>query len=271
MNSLISSLQPLGTLASISLADLQSEAAFLTRRDRKYLVPLADAQSLLAKIDESVRVLEIDGRRSFDYLTPYFDDSEHSAYMSAARRRPNRFKVRTRLYTDSGICLLEVKVRDARGRTVKHRIEHDASSLHWMADHEREWLRRFPQVAPYANRIAYCMSTRYHRVTLVLPDGAGRVTIDNDLVFALPNGESRALPDHLIVETKGPGTPTSIDRLLWRHGYRPVSVSKFTAGLSLLLPTLPANHWHRIRNQFAEFSIQEDGEALTQLTAVISG
>jgi hypothetical protein len=259
MKSLISSLHPLDTRTPISLAELQSEAAFLTRRDRKYLVPIGEAQTLLAGIDDSVRVLEIDGRRSFEYLTPYFDDNEHSAYLSAARRRPNRFKVRTRLYTDSGICLLEVKVRDARGRTVKHRIEHDAASLHLMTDHEREWLQRFPQVAPYAHRIAHCMTTRYHRVTLVLPGGAGRVTIDRDLVFALPNGESRALPDHLIVETKGPGNPTTVDRLLWRHGYRPVSVSKFTAGLSLLLPDLPANRWHRIRNQFAAASCLESG------------
>lgn len=257
MNNLVSSLQPLEAFSPISLTELQSEAAFLTRRDRKYLVPMVEAQSLLAEIDTSVRVLEIDGRRSFEYLTPYFDDNEHSSYMSAARRRPNRFKVRTRLYADSGICLLEVKVRDARGRTVKHRIEHDAASLQLMADHEREWLQRFPQVAPYAHRITHCMTTRYHRVTLVLPDGAGRVTLDRDLVFALPNGESRALPDHLIIETKGPGGPTTVDRLLWRHGYRPVSVSKFTAGLSLLMPSLPANHWHRIRNQFAEASCAE--------------
>lgn len=257
MNELIASLELLDSLPPITLSELQSEAAFLTRRDRKYLIPITDAPSLLAEINRSVRVLEIDGRRSFEYLTPYFDDSEHSSYLSAARRRPNRFKVRTRLYTDSGICLLEVKVRDARGRTVKHRIEHDAASLHSMADHEREWLQRFPQVAPYANRIAHCMTTRYHRVTLVLPDGEGRVTLDRDLVFALPDGESRALPDHLIVETKGPGNPTTVDRLLWRHGHRPVSVSKFTAGLSLLIPELPANRWHRLRNQFAEASCCE--------------
>jgi hypothetical protein len=49
---------------SISLAELQAEAAFLTRSDRKYLVPVAALDQALAGLDPAVRVLEIDGRRS---------------------------------------------------------------------------------------------------------------------------------------------------------------------------------------------------------------
>ena len=257
MTDTIAALERLDALPPISLAELQAEAAFLTRRDRKYLVPVDAAGAVLAGIDPAVRGLEIDGRRIFGYLTPYFDDGAYSAYLRAARRRPNRFKVRTRLYTDSGICHLEVKVRDARGRTVKHRIEHDPASPERLADAERAWLGAFPHVAPYADRLRHCMTTRYQRTTLVLPQGAGRVTIDRDLIFALPSGESYALPCHLVIETKGPGGPTSVDRLLWRHGFRPVSMSKFAAGLSLLVPELPANRWHRLRNQLAAASCGE--------------
>ncbi len=247
MTTMIEPIGPLDLLPPVSVTALQAEAGFLTRRDRKYLVPVDAAGALLAGFDPASRVLEIDGRRSFGYLTPYFDDGAYSAYLRAARRRPNRFKVRTRLYTDSGNCQLEVKVRDARGRTVKHRIEHAAASLEHLADAERAWLRTFPQVAPYADRLHHCMTTRYQRTTLVLPDGAGRVTIDRDLIFVLPTGESCSLPRHLVIETKGAGRPTAVDRLLWRHGFRPVSVSKFACGLSLLVPGLPANRWHRLR------------------------
>jgi hypothetical protein len=256
----IAALAWLAALPPISLAELQAEAAFLTRWDRKYLVPVEAAGAVLAGIDPAVRVLEIDGRRSFGYLTPYFDDGAYAAYLRAARRRPNRFKVRTRLYTDSGVCRLEVKVRDARGRTVKHRIEHDAAPER-LADAERAWLGGFPQVAPYADRLRHCLTTRYRRTTLVLPDGAGRVTIDRDLVFALPSGEARALPRHLVIETKGAGGPTAVDRLLWRHGFRPVSMSKFAAGLSLLVPELPANRWHRLRERLAAASWEEHVES----------
>ena len=240
----------LGALPPISRAELQAEAAFLTRRDRKYLVPIAAAGALLAGLGPGVRVLEIDGRRSFGYLTPYFDDDAYAAYRRAARRRPDRFKVRTRLYTNSGDCQIEVKTRDARGRTVKHRLPHDGTPER-LADAERAWLGRFPQVAPYADRLRHCLTTRYRRTTLVLPGGSGRVTIDRGLVFALPSGEFRALPGHLVIETKGAGRPTAVDRLLWRHGFRPVAMSKFACGLSLLVPALPANRWHRLRHQLA--------------------
>ena len=261
LTTMIEPIGPLDLLPPISLADLQAEAAFLTRRDRKYLVPVDAVGTILEGLDPASRVLEIDGRRGFGYLTPYFDDGAYSAYLRAARRRPDRFKVRTRLYIDSGLCRLEVKVRDARGRTVKHRTEHDAASLEHLADGERAWLSAFPQVAPYADRLRHCLTTRYQRTTLVLPDGTGRVTIDRDLVFALPSGESYALPRHLVVETKGTGRPTAVDRLLWRHGFRPVAMSKFACGMSLLVAGLPANRWHRLRTRLTAAPTQTPHQA----------
>ena len=56
-------LPPLEDLPSVGLADLNNEAALLTRKDRKYLVPLEVARVLLAQ--DGLLVLEIDGRRSF--------------------------------------------------------------------------------------------------------------------------------------------------------------------------------------------------------------
>ncbi|MCC6791894.1 MAG: polyphosphate polymerase domain-containing protein, partial [Thermomicrobiales bacterium] len=221
---------PIEALPAISLADLQAEAAFLTRSDRKYLAPLPAVETLLAGIDPGTRVLEIAGRRSFIYRTPYFDDEALTSYFGAARVKRDRFKVRTRLYADSGLCQLEVKVRDCRGRTVKHRVAHDLASLDELTVDDQTWLRAFPQVAPHADELRHCLTTSYRRFTLVLPDGAGRVTVDRDLVFALPGGRALSIPAVAIVETKGPGGPTAVDRLLWRQGHRPVALSKFAVG-----------------------------------------
>lgn len=238
-------------MPSISLAELESEAAFLTRRDRKYLVPACALGALLARIDETTRVLEIEGQRAFGYMTPYFDTDKFASYLGATRCRPHRFKVRTRLYTNSGRCQLEVKVRDGRGRTVKHRIDHDAALLGELTDADRAWLYAFAQIGPHAEQLHHCITTHYRRITLVLPDAAGRVTIDRDLAFALPDGRGSALPSYGIIETKGPGHATALDRLLWSRGYRPVPFSKFAIGLSLLTPGLPANRWHRLRTYLA--------------------
>lgn len=240
---------PLAHLDRISLPDLQTEAEFLTREDRAYLVPLETAAEMVASTEHATRVLEIDGRNDFTYVSPYFDDADNTAYLSAARGRAARFKVRTRLYQDSGLCMLELKVRDGRGRTVKYRTGHDANALEFLREPDRAWLRTFPNTARFADELRHCLTTHYLRTTLALPDGKGRVTIDRNLTFALPGGTARTLPGLAIIETKGPGHPTSFDSLLWRHGVRPESMSKFTIGRSLLVPDLPANRWHRIRTR----------------------
>ena len=241
----------LAELPGISLSELQEQAALLTRRDRKYLIPATSVGPLLAGLGREARVLEIDDRRAFGYETPYFDSDDFDAYFSALRRRPQRFKVRTRLYTDSGLCHLEVKTRDVRGRTVKQQSPHPAGELELLSGEERAWLRHFPQVAAVAGVLRHRVTTTYTRSTLLLPGETGRATIDKDLGFALPDGRRLILPGIAIVETKAAGKPTPLDHLLWRHGFRPQGISKFALGLSLLTPHLPANRWHRLRQHLA--------------------
>ena len=101
---------PLDGLPSIGLADLNREASLLTRRDRKYLVPVSLARLLVDQ--NGLLVLEIDGRRSFGYESVYFDTPDLVSYRAAAHKRRLRFKVRTRCYRDTGICSLEVKTRE---------------------------------------------------------------------------------------------------------------------------------------------------------------
>ena len=237
---------------AISLAEIQHEADFQTRRDRKYLLNADRLPDLLASLGEGTRVLEIDGRRSFSYITPYFDDAEHSSYLLAARRRPNRFKVRTRRYVASGLQMLEVKVRDAQGRTVKHRTDVTRSDLVHLGPWEREWISAFPQIGASSRALSHCMTTEYERVTLALPNRAGRVTIDHRLAFQSQSGSRCAVPELLTIETKSAGRGTDVDRLLWRMGERPVALSKFASGLSLLDPALPANRWHRTIQRIRE-------------------
>ena len=67
-------------------------------------------------------MLEIDGRRSFGYESVYFDTPQLSTYRAHLQRRRQRFKARTRTYTDSGLCMFEVKLTGARGETVKQRV-----------------------------------------------------------------------------------------------------------------------------------------------------
>lgn len=244
-------LDDFAAIAPIGLDELTGDGVddLQTRRDRKYLLPLADLGAVLAGIVPGTRVLTIDGARAFRYESVYFDTLDLASYLGAARRRPHRFKVRTRTYLDTGGCMLEVKVRDARGRTVKHRHPHDVDRRAHLDDTGRRFVASVDHAAASAHRLEPVLTTTYRRSTLLLPTatgGAARVTIDVALTWQRPDGHHARL-DHLaLVETKTAGTPCPIDRTLWARGRRPVTISKYGTGLAALHPHLPANKWNRV-------------------------
>lgn len=230
-------------LPAVSLADLDEAAALQERRDRKYLLGPRELEALLLSLDAGTRALEIDGRRWFGYRSMYFDDPGHRLYLATAHARPRRTKVRTRTYTDAGDTLLEVKLRDGRGRTVKHRFGGSLATEAGLEPAARDAVAGVDQRL-FDSELCPALLTRFSRATLLLPHG-GRATIDRGLELLRPDGRSWALPDVAVVETKSPGSPTELDRVLWRGHVRPVRFSKFGTGLAALDPSLPANRWHR--------------------------
>lgn len=234
--------------ASISLEELQTTASYLIRRDRKYLLSVRTLASVLDAVDENARVLEINNQRTFAYESLYFDTEDFQSYYRSLRQRPDRFKVRVRIYKDSELSYLEAKTHDHHGRTVKQRRDRNGVMDPKLSSAEHAWLGDMREIDGLAANLTHMMTTRYVRATLALPNGEGRVTIDHHLEFSMNNGHTIALPSIVILESKGAGRPTSIDRMLWRHGIRPVSISKFGCGMSLLAEELPSNHWHRVCN-----------------------
>ncbi len=236
-------------LAPIGLAELEAVAGLLTRRDRKYIVPLPVIAELVERLGDGARVLEIAGRRSFRYESVYFDTPDRASYLGAARRRSRRYKVRTRSYLDAGRCLLEIKTRDPRGRTVKERREHAIGARDRLDTGDRLFVRSCPLIGGRVVALEPALTTRYARTTLVVGAGGARVTIDTDVDARTPDGRLVVLAGMAIVETKSPGPPSEADRILWSLGHRPTRVSKFGTSLAALNPELPANKWTRALRQ----------------------
>ncbi len=234
-------------LGGVGLAELVGAAELLTRRDRKYLVPRAAMVEALDRLPVAARVLDIDARRRFAYRSVYFDTPELESYLGAARRRPDRFKVRTRCYVDTDTCMLEVKTRDRRGRTVKRRIGCDAAEERGLGNAARSFVATIPRTASVVDGLRPTLTTSYRRTTLLLDiDPPARVTIDTDLAWASAEGADLQANDLVIVETKTSGRPCAMDQVLWSLGHRPVKISKYCTGLAALDPSLPANKWHRV-------------------------
>ncbi|WP_204745536.1 polyphosphate polymerase domain-containing protein [Glycomyces paridis] len=235
----------------MGLAELLAVAELQTRVDRKYLVRPADLGPLLEGADGGLAVLEIEGRRRFDYESVYFDAPGLPSFLGTARGRRRCFKVRTRSYLDSGVCMLEIKTRAAEA-TVKRRLDYECGDRGTVTAAGRAWIEASGVVPVAAGALEPVLVTRYVRSTVLDRRSGARLTCDVGLRFADGRGRSGALGGDLaVVEVKSPGRAVPLDRLLWAAGYRPEPISKYGTGMALLRPELPANKWNRtLRRHF---------------------
>lgn len=239
------SLAPLPDVVEhITLERLNEHAELLTRTDRKYIVDDDVLDRLLTSNRHRLAMLDIAGRREFGYESVYFDTADLRLYRDAATSRRCRFKVRVRVYRDTGVAVLEVKSKDGRGQTTKSRLEYDAGDRHLLTDVGREFIDELAGIAGISATLQPSLTTRYQRSTLVDLTPGARYTVDRGLVCTEPCGTSVGLDD-VIIETKSDGSASVLDRWLWQHGIRPVRISKYCTALAAMRPELPANKWHR--------------------------
>ena len=247
-------------LPTITLEELLEVAALLNRTDRKYVVTADQFGALVAELTGDIRVLTLNGGRTFRYESMYFDTAERDSYRAAAHRRRHRFKVRTRSYVESADTYLEVKVRDARRRTVKVRTPYAFANRSTLTAEARAFVAGvFADHgidAALVDGLVPTLHTEFRRTTVLVPSAGCRMTVDTDLTLSQPGGASRTIPDLIILETKSDAQDRRVDRALWRMGIRPQSVSKFAIGSALLDPALPSNKWSRTMNR--HFDVAED-------------
>lgn len=223
----------------MAVADLQ------TRIDRKYLIPTAGFIELIARLDGRMDVLQIGGRRVFDYESVYFDTPDLLAYHQHAHGRRRRFKVRTRTYLNTAETVLEVKTEGGREETIKHRYPYGLADRYQMTAPARHIVADRLDDPTIAHRLQESMLNQYRRATLVDPTTGSRMTCDVDLVFHGQHRHRAGPEDLILIESKTAGAAAPADTLLWRLGHRPAAISKYCVGLALLHPHLPANRWNR--------------------------
>ena len=247
----------------ISLAEMNTEAALMTRLDQKYFVPRELLGELLAEYS-GLRILEIGRERVHEYRSTYFDTPGFHFFRHHVQDRRHRNKVRIRTYA-TGDSFLEVKSKGGRGETVKERIalpgapKLDAPALEFIE-------QQIPRMPGVAAELRPVLESHYDRATFL--QGGNRITCDLDLQFISAGTAGRAEraegPNEVLVETKSATGQSRIDRDLRSLGIRPVSVSKYGVGMCLLYPELPANKWHRVLQRYFRGGPQRAGSAPDQ-------
>jgi hypothetical protein len=238
----------LGRLRTVDLDTLVAQAALTERTDQKYIVPVSTARDLITAIADTYRVLRIDGRRHTTYRTLYFDTVDLRSVQSHIQRRRRRWKVRSRLYVEDGLCRIEVKTKDNSGATIKAMGDSDPSRFGTLVDADREFVER--HLAGYGDADAATLvpsaEIDYTRATLADLEAGTRMTIDWNLSTRTHMGAGSLDPDHVLIETKGPDTTSRADQVLSEFRVRPQRFSKYVASAATTTPRIPDNDYRRL-------------------------
>ena len=228
-------------LQPVGLEALDAAAALRRRFDAKYLMPCDAVAELLERLRLTHRVLEIDGLRTFEYRTMYFDTEQLATFRDHVQGRRRRLKARVRRYVDSGACFFELKLRGPRDCTVKRRLAHDPAMAGSLTAESVAALQGWVQAAygrPAPGPLGPVLEVDFRRTTLVALDRGERLTIDVDVGMRATTGDGSGQLDRdlALVESKSPRGLALATRELNLLGARRLEgMSKYCLGVVLAL------------------------------------
>lgn len=216
----------------------------LNRSDTKYLLNREKLDRVLEHLCPHFRILEIAGKRTNDYKSLYFDTEQFKLYYDHHRGKMNRTKIRYRQYLDSGLCYLEIKLKNNKGKTEKERIKRK-DALETVG--EAEFSERSKQFIESTAKIPvealkHILNNYFTRLTLVHKIRKERLTIDFNLRFESADSKV-SLTDLVIAELKQEKFSAQSDfvKIMKQEKIYPGGFSKYCIGSLLLYPHLKRN------------------------------
>ncbi|MBN2085226.1 MAG: polyphosphate polymerase domain-containing protein [Anaerolineales bacterium] len=228
----------------VSLKEM-TDVTLLNRIDFKYAMPTAQVLRAISKVPREYRILSIQNRRLIRYRTLYFDTPDFGLYRAHVNGQAERFKVRSREYTDSQKSFLEVKEKTRKGRTIKQRLPTPELATR-LTPEIRDWLRgAYPEEN---GTLEPKIWIAYRRMTLVSRRYCERVTIDVDLAFLTAERIVR-LDGIAVAEVKtntirrdSPFRAQMLAQRIPQCGF-----SKYAVGVSLLNDSVKKNNLKPVR------------------------
>lgn len=236
--------------AAIDLDEVD-ELASVGRFDHKFLVPVGHLDTLIGSLHDEWRVVESELGRSIRYVTTYLDTTDLLTFRMHRQGRRRRFKVRTRTYGAGSESVLEVKLRDARGRTTKVRLAEPHGTTNGGLEPASltsvESVLAAAKIDAPLEPLVPSLTTEYTRTTLANVDLQERLTIDVGLEVARAGGGGagpvRLGTSYAIVESKSSQVGSATRRHLRAAGAFPHRVSKYCVGLATTRPDVVAPQW----------------------------
>ena len=233
INNILSSFEP------ISLNQMD-EVKLMNRTDTKFIFEYSLLEKVMEEIKAFYYVLDIDGIRLNAYRSLYFDTEGFKFYFEHHNGKKNRNKVRYREYIDSGLCFLEVKKKDNKGKTIKKRTK-VVNIIDSLTEEGNSFVH---QIIGTDDALVPKHWNKFSRITLVNKHIKERLTIDLGVTFEAEERLSK-LDNLIIAEVKQEKVnyTSAFMRVIKKHGVRPFRISKYCMATASLFPNLKNNNF----------------------------
>jgi hypothetical protein len=207
MTELLSSSEMLPVLASAEAIlrrfsavppELLASRALLQRVDRKYALPAHQVGSIAARLFGAYSVLRAGNALAARYRTVYYDTDDLCLYHAHRRGQAVRYKVRVRHHVDRQMSFVEVKRRNAPGRSNKFVLTRPFG-ISALDDEAQAFVERHCPVP--VRELRPRVWIEFRRITLVGCDVDERITFDCDLEY-WDSCRSERWPHAAIAEVK---------------------------------------------------------------------
>ena len=231
--------------------DRMDSIRLMNRIDTKYVTTSSVLDSILRKsLACGYMMFVSEGVRIHPYDSIYFDTSDLRMFLDHRNSRLVRQKVRTRIYSASELCFLEVKSKNNHSRTKKKRISIPPEEFtDFRGDNKcSDFLAKITGCR--ADSLSPSVETSFSRMTLVDKYLSERITIDSDICFRnMRNGRTSGLGEAVIIELKRDGRKRSfMQDILLSLRVKPMRISKYCMGVVLTDPQCrPGRFLEKIR------------------------
>ena len=228
-------------LDPITLGEMDG-VSLMKRTDTKFVIHEKDLIEVLRSIQNNYKVLQINENRLLEYSSLYFDTPVKKFYLDHHNRKVNRTKIRMRKYVESGVCFLEIKLKDGKGKTTKTRtliVDFETQLSNNSIDFIKKITKQNFKLEPV-------IWNNFNRITLVNKIAKERLTIDLNISFK-QNNSFKTYDNLVIIEVKQErfNRSSPIVQQLKLKQINPYSISKYCIGMIGVYNNLKYNRFKK--------------------------
>ena len=166
----------------------------LNRKDTKFVFHYSKLDYLLERLSSTYKLLQVNDINTFTYQNIYFDTKDNLFFNQHHNEKRDRYKVRFRQYSGTDDCYFEIKTKNNKNRTIKHRLKVEKNTEN-LGDNEARMIKDVINIS--SQLLSPKLKVNFNRLTFVDIDHKERLTIDTNI--SVKNGVKSKLFDQLII------------------------------------------------------------------------